>query len=203
MPSIDEIRELLKNMSNEQRLELIRLCNIENNKAKENEYLLKLSNNYRCPYCGSNKICKNGFTGKAQQFRCNACKKNYSIRTNTIFFQTHKSIELWQKYIELFSQGLALRKIVEKLNNKISLPTAFFWRHKILKVLTKKDDNNKLDGIIEADETFFEESQNGAKQVKGRDARKRGFSCYTYTKKNKVCVLTAIDRNKASFTKPL
>ena len=32
MPSIDEIRELLKNMSNEQRLELIGLCNIENNK---------------------------------------------------------------------------------------------------------------------------------------------------------------------------
>ena len=160
MPSIDEIRELLKNMSNEQRLELIRLCNIENNKSKENEYLLKLSNNYRCPYCGSNKICKNGFTGKAQQFRCNACKKNYSIRTNTIFFQTHKSIELWQEYIELFSQGLSLRKIVEKMDNKISLPTAFYWRHKILKVLSNvnDDNNNKLDGIIEADETFFEES---------------------------------------------
>ena len=70
-------------------------------------------------------------------------------------FQTHKSIELWQEYIELFSQGLALRKIVEKLNNKISLPTAFYWRHKILKVLTKKDDNDKLGSTIEADETFF------------------------------------------------
>ena len=185
MTNLKEIQEFLKYATEEQRLELIRLCNIENNKAKENEYLLKLSNNYRCPYCGSNKICKNGFTGKAQQFRCNACKKNYSIRTNTIFFQTHKSIKLWQKYIELFSQGLALRKIVVELDNKISLPTAFFWRHKILKVLTKKDDNDKLGGIIEADETFFEKSQKGSRNVKGRDARKRGYSSYTYTKKNK------------------
>ena len=41
-------------MTEEQRLELIRLCNIENNKSKENEYLLKLSNNYYCPHCNSN-----------------------------------------------------------------------------------------------------------------------------------------------------
>ena len=109
---------------------------------------------------------------------------------------------MWQEYIELFSQGLALRKIVEKMDKKISLPTAFYWRHKILKVLTKKDDNDKFGGIIEADETFFEESQKGSRKMT-RQARKRGYTSYSYTKKNKVCVLTAIDRNKASFTKPV
>ena len=202
MPSIEEVRELLKQMTEEQRLELIRLCNIENNKSKENEYLLKLSNNYRCPYCGSNKICKNGFTGKAQQFKCNNCHKNYSIRTNTIFFHTRKSIQLWQEYIELFSQGLSLRKIVEKMNKKINLKTAFFWRHKILKVLTKKDDNNKLGGIVEADETFFEESQKGSRKMT-RKPRKRGYSSYVGDKKTKICVLTAIDRNKSSYVKPV
>ena len=47
------------------------------------------------------------------------------------------------------------------MDKKINLKTAFYWRRKILKVLTNKDDdgNNKLGGIIEADETFFEESQ--------------------------------------------
>ena len=207
MPSIDEIRELLKNMTEEQRLELIRLCNIENNKSKDNECFLKLSNNHHCPYCESNKICKNGSTYskgvRIQKFKCNNCNKNYTIKTNTIFYYTHKSIEVWQEYIELFSQGLALRKIVEKMDKKINLKTAFYWRHKILKVLTKKDDNDKLGGIIEADETFFEESQKGARKVKGRDARKRGFSCYVRNKRSKVCVLTAIDRNKSSFTKPV
>ena len=205
MPSIDEIRELLKNMSKEDRLLLIQMCNNENNKEDNKDFYNQLSNNHHCPHCHSNKICKNGFAGKYQQFRCNACKKNYTIRTKTIWQNTHKSIELWQEYIELFSQGLALRKIVAEMDNKISLPTAFYWRHKILKFLSKNNDdsNNKLDGIIEADETFFEESQKGARQVKGRDARKRGYSSYTYTKKTKICVLTAIDRNKASFTKPV
>lgn len=149
MPSIDKISGLLKNMSNEQRLELIRLCNTKNNKSKENECLLKLSNNYRCPYCNSNKIKKNGKAlGKYPQFKCNNCGKNYSTKTNTIFFHTRKTIEIWQEYIELFSQGLSLRKIVEKIDKKINLKTAFYWRHKILKVLTNKNDNDKLGGIV-------------------------------------------------------
>ena len=95
------------------------------------------------------------------------------MKTNTVFQGTHKSIIVWQEYIELFSQGLSLRKIVDAMDGKIKLQTAFSWRYKILKVLTKKDDNDKLGGIIEADETFFEESQKGARNVKGIQARKK------------------------------
>jgi transposase-like protein len=199
-----QIKVLLSQMTEDERLKVIQMCNNENNKIKMEDIYNKLSNNYKCPHCGSNKICKNGFLhGKYQQFKCNACKKNYSIRTNTIFFHTRKSIELWQEYIELFSQGLSLRKIVEKMDGKIKLQTAFFWRHKILKVLTQKDDNDKLGGIVEADETFFEESQKGSRNVKGRRARKRGFTSYVGDKKTKICVLTAIDRNKSSYVKPV
>ena len=134
MPSIEETRELLKQMIEEQRLELIRLCNIENNKSKENECLLKLGNSYKCPYCWSNKICKNGKRDKnSQQFKCRKCNKNYSIRINTIFYYTHESVQIWQKYIELFSQGLSLRKIAKQLH--INLITSFYWRHKILETL--------------------------------------------------------------------
>ena len=157
MPSINEIRELLK-----------QLCNIENNKSKDNDILLKLSNNHHCPYCNSNKVKKNGFIhNKIRQFRCNNCNKNYSIRTNTIFYYSKKSIQVWQEYIELFSQGLSLRKIVEKMDGKIKLQTSFYWRHKILKVLSNINDdrNNKLGGVVGADETFFKESQKGIRKM--------------------------------------
>ena len=201
MTNIEKAKELLKTMNESERLELIKLCNVENTKLKIDNIYLQFNNNHHCPYCNSNKIKKNGKAlGKYPQFKCNNCGKNYSMKTNTVFQGTHKSIIVWQEYIELFSQGKSLSYIAKELN--MNIKTAFYWRHKILKVLTKKDDNDKLGGIIEADETFFEESQKGERQVKGREARKRGFSSYTYTKKSKVCVLTAIDRNKASFTKP-
>ena len=126
MPRIEEIRELLKNTSEEQRLKLIRWRNLENTKLQIDRVYLQFNNNHHCPYCNSNKIKKNGKAlDKYQQFKCNECKKNYSIRTNTIFFHTRKSIQLWQEYIELFSQGLSLRKIVDAMDGKIKLQTAF------------------------------------------------------------------------------
>ena len=110
-----EIKILLSQMTEDERLKVIQMCNNENNKEENKDFYNQLSNNHHCPHCHSNKICKNGFLhGKYQQFICNDCHKNYSIKTNTIFFHTRKTIELWQEYIELFSQGLAVRKMVEK-----------------------------------------------------------------------------------------
>ena len=86
MPSIDEIRELLKQMTEEQRLQLIHLCNLENDKCKIDKIYLSFKNNHHCPHCGSNKINKNGTAHKTlPQFICRNCKKTYTIRTNTIF----------------------------------------------------------------------------------------------------------------------
>ena len=153
-----QIKVLLSQMTEDERLKVIQMCNNENNKIKIEDIYNKLSNNYKCPHCGSNKICKNGFLhGKYQQFKCNVCKKNYSIRTNTIFCHSKKDIKLWQEYTELFSQGLSLRKVVDAMDGKIKLQTAFYWRQKILKVLSNINDNkdNKLRGIVETDETFF------------------------------------------------
>lgn len=215
MKNIKEIQELLKTMSKSERLELIRLCNIENSKANTAEIYLKLANNYRCPFCESNHVVKNGTnSGKTPKFICKNCHKNYSIRTKTIFQGTHKSIEVWQEYIELFSQGKSLPYISKTM--KINIKTAFYWRHKILKVLQKKndDDNNKLGGIVEADETYFEESQKGSRKIT-RKARKRGVGLkndpissqkehhLVGLSHHKVCVLTAIDRNKNSFGRPV
>ena len=185
----EQIKSMLRNFDEEDKENLIKY--LLNSKKKEEQEIdiSKLSNNYQCPYCQSNKICKNGFIhNKTQQFKCSNCKKNYSIYTNTIFYHSNKSIEVWREYIELFSQGLALRKIVEKMDKKISYPTAFYWRHKILEVMKNFDNHDKLDGIVEADETFFEESQKGSRKMT-RKQRKRGYSCYSYTQKKKsVCI---------------
>ena len=69
MPRIDKIRELLKNMSKENRLFFIQIFNNENNKEENKDFYNQLSNNHHCPHCCSNKICKNGHAGKYQQFK--------------------------------------------------------------------------------------------------------------------------------------
>ena len=103
---------------------------------------------------------KNGTSShKYPQFICRNCKKTYTIRTNTIFYYSKKNINVWREYIELFSQGLSLRKIVAEMDNKINLKTAFYWRHKILEVMKNFDNHDKLDGVVEADENFLKKAK--------------------------------------------
>ena len=50
---------------------------------------------------------------------------------------------------------------------------------------------------------FLKKAKREVEMLKGRDARKRGFSCYVRNKRSKIYVLTAIDGNKSSYAKPV
>ena len=56
MPRLEEIQEMLKMMSEEDKDNLIQLLLNEKKKVRNDGDLLKLQNNYRCPYCQSAKI---------------------------------------------------------------------------------------------------------------------------------------------------
>lgn len=78
--------------------------------------------------------------------------------------------ELVGRYLELMSEQKSLDKISATL--KINKKTAFDWRHKILRTF-KQDDRSSFSGIVESDETFFEESEKGNRHL-ARPPRKRG-----------------------------
>lgn len=102
--------------------------------------------------------------------------------------------------------GYSIRKCSKIVG--ISIPTSFFWRHKILDAIRNYIGIGNVGGIIEADETFFRESFKGnhkkstifkmprkahERGVKGsrnnkEEKRKRGIS------QEQVCVLCAEDR---------
>ncbi|MBQ7552530.1 MAG: IS1595 family transposase [Rickettsiales bacterium] len=197
-----DLKLFLSNLTEEEKERLVLLLAQSKNNKDEDLLLSKLPNSHHCPFCKGNKVRKNG----RQQMYCRDCNKYYTLKTNTIFFSSKKPLTLWKRYIDLMIEGKSLRYIAKELN--ISLQTSFYWRHKILSVLRKNDNdnNNKLDGIIEADETYFNESQKGNKNITNRKPRKRGFSSENRIvglSHNKVCVLTAIDRNKKSFGIPV
>ena len=91
------------------------------------------------------------------------------------------------------AEGETLRKITKAL--KISLSTAFYWRHNVLSSLCNIDIE-QLTGIVESDVTFFIESFKGKRNIMHRKSKKRG----TPAKKRsisheQVCVVVAMDRN--------
>ncbi len=182
--------------------------------AEEQKYIdkfikekrLKENNVDKCPHCDSDKILKRGMNIKKQQkYQCKNCDKYFSKSTNTLFSSTKKSMDKWELFIHLmFSNFYTLRTLAKDVG--ISLPTAFYWRHKVLNTVKQNMKNIRLKGKIVSDETYFKRSYSGNYKNKRMldkitagniEGKLRGLS------RQKVCVLTSMDSNGNCFIKPV
>ncbi len=106
---------------------------------KEIISLLKVINdktNRRCPYCDSTFISrhqkytkyKDGVT--KERFRCKDCRKTFSDTTNTIFHNAKLPFEKIQMCVKEVTNDNTIRDAAKNVD--ISVPTAFYMKHKIL-----------------------------------------------------------------------
>lgn len=168
--NIQEIISGINELDISEREELIKICQddmaYQNSDIKFNQ---STSNNYKCPHCNSTKTHKNGTNNNIQRFKCKSCCKTYFLHTNTVFHSTKKDLAVWREYITLMFRGLSLRDIADEMD--ISVVTAFYWRHKIMG-LFNSIEQEKLSGVVEADETFFRLSFKGQKKDMPREPKK-------------------------------
>ena len=95
--------------------------------------------------------------------------------------------------------GMSVRKSAENCN--ISKNTSFIWRHKILDALQNMASDVRLNGIIEADETFFALSFKGSRQLNRKPRKRGGIRGKRGLSKELVCVPCAVNRNGLSIAK--
>lgn len=158
------------------------------------------------PLCGCIHVVRNGHRKDGtQRYVCKDCGKSFVIATNSIVSGTRKDLSVWEQYIDCMMNGLSIRKTAVACG--IHRNTAFLWRHKILDALQNMADDVTLDGIIEADETFFAISYKGNHSksktfAMPRKAHKRGHSTHIRgLSQEKVCVPCAVNRNGLSISK--
>jgi transposase-like protein len=148
-----------------------------------------------CPWCSGKHYFKWGIDKGSQRFKCKDCFRTFTEYTGTWLDGLHKKPQVVD-YIELMIKGKSLDKISAGLN--INKKTAFDWRHKILSSL-EQDQGNVMSGIVESDETFFEASEKGNRDL-SRPGRSRGASTSLSgdvkrgVSDNKVAVIATADR---------
>ncbi len=169
-------------------------------KIEQNSTLLKELK--ECPHCKSNHFVKNSKKDGRQRFVCMDYHKIFAVTNNTILSKPQKDLEIWKKYIHCMIEKYSLRKTAEICG--IALSTSFYWRHKILDTLQEMQESIKLDGIVEADETFMPISYKGhhrdfnfprSAKKRGTANTKRGLS------KELVCIPCVVDLNGKSVAK--
>lgn len=179
--------------------------------SEEILHILKLVNNDSetttvvvdsCRRCESKNIVKFGKdkNGK-QRYKCRNCGSTFTETSYSVISNTHCDINTWRKYVELLLNGSSLQKCSEEC--KISVRTAFIWRHKILNALQKDQENRALSGIIEVDETFisisYKGNHNNSKNfTMPRAPYKRGTDSRAQTG-SRACVMVAHERNGQTY----
>jgi transposase-like protein len=123
----------------------------------------------KCLHCGSPTVVKNGHSCGLQRYRCRTCKRTFNATTGTPLAGLHSKERFFQQGACL-AEGLTVREAAAELG--VATSTAFRLRHRFLTAVVPHQPTN-VSGLLEADETYFRESQKGVRGLR-RKARARG-----------------------------
>ena len=204
--NLDVVYQMYLSLNEDEKNEFLnRLNNTEIQLNSNDDFIsivLEHSNNplpdrLSCPHCQSHKVVKNGFDKGIQRFKCKDCKKSFTWSNNTILYGSKKPFNAWKTFCECVMNKFPLRKCASIC--KINLHTAFNWRHKVLDALQNMHNSVVLNGIVESDETYFNLSLKGLRNL-NRLPHERGSSNHVRgLSKEIVCVPCSVNLNGLSI----
>ena len=156
--SFKELVQQLTQLSLSQRHKVMRLMTSEADK-KSITSLINSQDQHGviCAHCQSIHIKKWGFDGQLQRYRCHTCHRTFNTLSGTPIARLRMKAK-WLAHEQVLAEGLTIKKSAERLH--INPTTAFRWRHRFLAAQSQQT-NTELEGIVEADETYFPESEKG------------------------------------------
>lgn len=147
-----------------------------------------------CPHCHSERIVRNGHAGGLQRYKCCGCARTFNTLTATLLARLHHK-DKWERQADVLRQGLSVHQTAAVL--AVASSTAFRWRHRFLH-LPQDLKAQSLQGVVEADETYFLRSHKG-QRVSARKARHSGGSAAKRgLSEEQEPVLVARDRSGAT-----
>jgi len=105
-----------------------------------------------CPRCASERVT---LFANRPMFKCNACKKQFSVKVGTIFEDSPLGLEKWLPALWLLANcknGISSCEVARDLG--VTQKTAWFMLHRIRHAI-KQGSIEKMGGPVEADETFI------------------------------------------------
>lgn len=124
-----------------------------------------------CPHCQGERVVRNGHASGLQRYKCRNCARTFNSLTETPLARLRYKGK-WERQAEVLRQGLSVHQAAHTL--AVAPSTAFRWRHRFLQ-LAQGVKAQVLQGVVEADETYFLRSSKG-QRVQARKARHRGGS---------------------------
>ena len=144
-----------------------------------------------CHHCGSTDLYRWGINAGLQRYKCKSCNKTFNALTNTALARLrHK--EQWNKFAQDLIDGISVHNAANHCG--VADSTSFRWRHRFLKMPSLLKAKH-LEGIVEADETFFLESHKGERDLERKPRKRGGKASQRGLSKEQIPVLIVRDRD--------
>jgi len=146
-------------------------------------------------------------------WKCKSCRKQFTVTVGTIFEDSHIPIHQWLSAIQFLcasKKGMSAHQLHRILN--ITYKSAWFMAHRIRYAMGQPPLAEKLQGVVEADETYIGGKAHG-KRGRGaenktpvfalvqRGGNVRSFKTEQVTAKNlKAMIRENVDRNSTIMT---
>ncbi len=115
--------------------------------------VLRWPDGVRCPDCGSDSVSR---IKTRNQFDCNRCRSRFSVKSGTVFHDSH--LPLWKWFLATYlitesKKGMSANQLKRTLG--VSYKTAWYLCHRIRWAMgDAESDTGKLTGTVEVDETY-------------------------------------------------
>ena len=146
-----------------------------------------------CPHCGSLKVARKCDGHRVGRWNCHDCHGSYNVLSGSIFEKSSTDLQKWFLAIGLMINAKKSLSSYQ-LSRDLEVPqsTAIRIQHKIRAQMGSEQGLVKLQGIVEADETYI-----GGKPRKrnNRDDDKPGGSAPRGRATRKIPLIGAVERN--------
>ena len=148
-----------------------------------------------CPHCRCERVHRCGAVSGLQRWRCLACRRTFNALTGTPLARLRKRAA-WLPYLQCVLDSRTVRAAAELVG--VHRTTSFRWRHRFVPGATLQRPA-RLEGMVEADETYMLESQKGARHLDRPPRRRGGVASRRGINREHECLLVARDRGRQTL----
>lgn len=159
------------------------------------DLIAKAAGTPSCPHCHCQRVQRCGSASGLQRWRCSACRRSFNALTNTPLARLRKKAA-WLAYLQCVLDSRTVRAAAQLVG--VHRTTSFRWRHRFVPGAARKRPA-RLEGMVEADETYMLESQKGSRHLTRPPRRRGGVAGRRGIGREHECLLVARDRGRQTL----
>ena len=124
---------------------------------------------FRCPKCNSRPRSRFERAGRVY-YQCCACRHQTTLTSGTVFEGSKLPLTTWFLAMHLLTGSKTNMSALElKRHLGVCYDTAWKLKHKIMQVMTEREESRQLKGFVQIDDAYLGGERNGGKRGRGSE----------------------------------